>query len=284
VAEDDAVNEVKAGGGEQESGRPDAETSPTSAGGSPDGLRSALWNRVAAAAGNLKVNVSKALGASLTHDAGEETPAGQESRLTRAMKAYHVEKARDAKDLPDWLFEGRDREVIARLRGNSTSMPEQKSEVAIERPATASPAPALQRDAPLVRDSSRPPSAWSPAHSRASSASSVQSVHATVPSRDAMHRLKELRVAKRNARVRFADDEEVSDKIEHTIRRPPTPSAADSSRNSSSDMSRTETTPNTPHRRPTVHRTADLERGGSARPRVGLPTNVRPRRDRGDLF
>jgi hypothetical protein len=33
-----------------------------------------------------------------------ETPPGQESRLTRAMKAYHLEKAKDASDLPPWLF------------------------------------------------------------------------------------------------------------------------------------------------------------------------------------
>jgi hypothetical protein len=32
-------------------------------------------------------------------------PLGEESRLARAMKAYHIEKARDLIDLPPWLFE-----------------------------------------------------------------------------------------------------------------------------------------------------------------------------------
>jgi hypothetical protein len=38
-----------------------------------------------------------------------ETPPGQESRLTRAMKAYHLEKARDPTDLPTWLFDEHER-------------------------------------------------------------------------------------------------------------------------------------------------------------------------------
>lgn len=37
------------------------------------------------------------------------TPPGKESRLTRAMKAYHVEKARSPTDLPPWLFEEHER-------------------------------------------------------------------------------------------------------------------------------------------------------------------------------
>lgn len=38
-----------------------------------------------------------------------ETPAGQESRLTRALKVYHLGKARDPTELPDWLFDERER-------------------------------------------------------------------------------------------------------------------------------------------------------------------------------
>lgn len=38
-----------------------------------------------------------------------DTPVGQESRLTRAMKAYHLEKARDPTDLPVWLFDEKER-------------------------------------------------------------------------------------------------------------------------------------------------------------------------------
>ena len=42
------------------------------------------------------------------------TPPGQESRLTRAMKAYHLQKARHASDLPDWLFSERERGLRGR--------------------------------------------------------------------------------------------------------------------------------------------------------------------------
>lgn len=38
-----------------------------------------------------------------------ETPPGQESRLTRAMKAYHLEQARSPTDLPAWLFDEHER-------------------------------------------------------------------------------------------------------------------------------------------------------------------------------
>jgi hypothetical protein len=43
-----------------------------------------------------------------------ETPPGEESRLKRAMKAYHIEKARDPSDLPEWLFEEHERRPIGR--------------------------------------------------------------------------------------------------------------------------------------------------------------------------
>ncbi|KAJ7273669.1 hypothetical protein B0H12DRAFT_1319700 [Mycena haematopus] len=67
-----------------------------------------LWSRIAT---SLTVNVSKAWATNITAFAGEdaETPVGQESRLTRAMKAYHLEKARDPADLPAWLFDEKER-------------------------------------------------------------------------------------------------------------------------------------------------------------------------------
>lgn len=43
-----------------------------------------------------------------------DTPPGEESRLTRALKAYHVEKARDPTDLPPWLFEEHERRSLGR--------------------------------------------------------------------------------------------------------------------------------------------------------------------------
>ncbi|KAL0946943.1 hypothetical protein HGRIS_013102 [Hohenbuehelia grisea] len=85
-----------------------------------------IWGRVAAAAGTLTVNVSKAWAANVSMTAGEgtclsrfgsesvpiyrtETPVGQESRLTRAMKSFHIDKARDPTELPEWLFEPHER-------------------------------------------------------------------------------------------------------------------------------------------------------------------------------
>lgn len=244
---------------------------------SPEGFRSALWSRVTNAAGNLKVNVSKALGATLSPDAGEETPQGEESRLMRAMKAYHVDKARDANDLPDWLFEGRDREVISRLRGNAPGNVE-PAQLPIPRQATASPAPARRGRQERIPSGETAPSAWQAAHSRASSTSSVRSVHASTPSRDAMNRLKELRLAKRNARVRFAGDDDDDEPHASSIRRPPTPGARDPSPEPSGS-SRDDAQPATaipstaPRRRPTV--TLTRERSLA---RVGLPSSVRPQR------
>lgn len=81
---------------------PSAITSPTSRFGLGDG--STVWNRVASAAGELTVSVSKAWATNIAIHAGEETPPGKESRLTRAMKAYHREKAQSPEDLPSWLF------------------------------------------------------------------------------------------------------------------------------------------------------------------------------------
>ncbi|KAG7092423.1 hypothetical protein E1B28_008779 [Marasmius oreades] len=76
-----------------------------------EGYGQTIWSRVATAASSLTVNVSKAWATNIATYAGEETPPGQESRLTRAMKAYHVEKARDPADLPTWLFDEHERRV-----------------------------------------------------------------------------------------------------------------------------------------------------------------------------
>jgi len=64
-----------------------------------------IWSSVASVASTLTISVSKAWAANISTYAGEETPAGQESRLTRAMKAYHIGKARQPTDLPTWLFD-----------------------------------------------------------------------------------------------------------------------------------------------------------------------------------
>lgn len=73
-----------------------------------------LWSRVATAANTLTVNVSQAWASNITAHSGEQTPPGEESHLTRAMKAYHLEKARDPTDLPPWLFEEHERRPLGR--------------------------------------------------------------------------------------------------------------------------------------------------------------------------
>jgi len=85
-----------------------------------------VWSRVATAASTLTISVGKAWASNIATYAGEETPVGQESRLTRAMKAYHVEKARDPSDLPAWLFEEHERQP---RRAGRTGRPQVSAEV-----------------------------------------------------------------------------------------------------------------------------------------------------------
>jgi len=84
-----------------------------------EGSGSVLWNGFVNVASSLTVNVSKAWASNVNTQDGEETPAGQESRLTRAMKAYHLEKARDPSELPAWLFNERERGVKGSTRGRT---------------------------------------------------------------------------------------------------------------------------------------------------------------------
>ncbi|KAF8654086.1 hypothetical protein AX16_003619 [Volvariella volvacea WC 439] len=76
----------------------------------------ALWNRVVDVASNLTVNVGQAWATNVPDQDGEETPPGQDSRLTQAMKAYYLEKARHPSDLPDWLFNDKERGLKPSLR------------------------------------------------------------------------------------------------------------------------------------------------------------------------
>lgn len=89
-------------------------TATTSSGTFGDG--STLWSTVVGAAGSLSVNVSKAWATNVPLLAGEETPEGAESRLTRAMKAYHREKAKTPADLPAFLFDEHERRVKEPVR------------------------------------------------------------------------------------------------------------------------------------------------------------------------
>jgi len=84
--------------------------------GTTAGVGYTIWSRLATAAGTLSVDVSKAWAVNVALASGEETPPGRESRLTQAMKAYHLEKARDPSDLPEWLFEEHERQPVGRSR------------------------------------------------------------------------------------------------------------------------------------------------------------------------
>lgn len=83
-------------------------TSPQDSQGS---LTAPIWNTVASVANiasNLTINVRIPWTSDSMND-GEATPVGTESRLTRAMKSYHLSKAQTHKDLPDWLFTDKER-------------------------------------------------------------------------------------------------------------------------------------------------------------------------------
>ncbi|KAH7930815.1 hypothetical protein BV22DRAFT_1190923 [Leucogyrophana mollusca] len=73
------------------------------------GYGGSIWDRMATAAGVLTVNVNQAWSAKIATLSGEETPPGHQSRLTRAMRAYHLAKAQHPADLPDWLFDEHER-------------------------------------------------------------------------------------------------------------------------------------------------------------------------------
>ncbi|KAF5391292.1 hypothetical protein D9757_001926 [Collybiopsis confluens] len=83
-----------------------------------------VWSRVAAAAGSLTISVSKAWAANITVYAGEETPPGEESRLCRAMKAYHLSQCQDREDLPSWLFSESERLPRSRTRPPTAAVTE----------------------------------------------------------------------------------------------------------------------------------------------------------------
>lgn len=68
-----------------------------------------IWNRVAAAASVLTVNVNKAWYSRIGALEEDETASGRDSHLIHVMRAYHLAKARHPSDLPDWLFDERER-------------------------------------------------------------------------------------------------------------------------------------------------------------------------------
>ncbi|KAL5533302.1 hypothetical protein ACEPAF_5078 [Sanghuangporus sanghuang] len=66
-----------------------------------------IWNRVATAASTWTGNGSNTGNILISGVA----PSSGDSEITRALKAYHISKARDQSDLPDWLFDEHERGV-----------------------------------------------------------------------------------------------------------------------------------------------------------------------------
>ena len=124
------------------------------------------------------------------------------------MKAYHIEKARNPRDLPDWLFDEAERGV--RSRSTPTSGASEKKTMELEtRPAYLPRSVTTDMDR---QDDARPPPRITRgptlADRKASSVSFALSVarsgseeHVT----KSISRLRELRDAKRRAKVRFDD-------------------------------------------------------------------------------
>ncbi|TFK29902.1 hypothetical protein FA15DRAFT_663198 [Coprinopsis marcescibilis] len=101
----------------------------------PHGEAEPLWKKVANIANNLAVNVNLSWATSVSNGDGEETPFGAESRLTKAMKAYHLSRAEAHNDLPDWLFTDKERRSEATFvvegdsnRNQPTSRPSQSQD------------------------------------------------------------------------------------------------------------------------------------------------------------
>ncbi|KAI0798072.1 hypothetical protein C8Q75DRAFT_801964 [Abortiporus biennis] len=106
------------------------------------GFGASLWDRLATTASNLTISVSKALEDNIATYKGELTPPGEESRLTKALKEYHISKASQPADLPEWLFEERDRRVGQRRYGMdvnpSATSPDADRGVITEPPSSSS--------------------------------------------------------------------------------------------------------------------------------------------------
>jgi len=92
---------------------------PAPASSTVTGFGASIWTRVADAASSLTVSVSQALTDRFPASVGEVTPPGEESTLSRVLKAYHLDKADEPSDLPDWLFTAKERGMKAPARNDS---------------------------------------------------------------------------------------------------------------------------------------------------------------------
>ncbi|KAH9901310.1 hypothetical protein C8Q73DRAFT_742891 [Cubamyces lactineus] len=245
------------------------------------GHGSSLWTSITSVASNLTISVSKAWSTNVATYSGEETPVGGESRLTRAMKAYHISKARDPSDLPEWLFDERERGVRSHL--TSSNAPPAVEDRAPE-PKTmelSRPRPTIQWDDAPPRIARGPTLADRRAAGGAAGGGSEE--HVT----KSMARLRALRDAKRNAKVRFhgnddgdGDEEggnEAPAPAPFPTRVPAAPTPFPRTPSNSNPVSRE--SPTRPMRMPApLGGVPAGVRGRQPSMRVGLPSGVRPLR------
>ncbi|KAI0781015.1 hypothetical protein BD413DRAFT_18045 [Trametes elegans] len=243
------------------------------------GPGSSLWTSLTSVASNLTINVSKAWQSKIAVYSGEETPEGGESRLTRAMKAYHIEKARDPADLPDWLFDERERGV--RTHQPSTSTPgrerERESNAPQPRPAGLSrSATTRQREAAPSARIARGPTLADRRGGSASGGGGQEHVTKSIA------RLRALRDAKRSAKVRFNGDEDGDEDAGGQEQLPPAyaPAPMPLPVSAPAPLSRQVPVARESPMRPRANMPPPLGalggRGRQPSTRVGLPSGVRP--------
>lgn len=121
-----------------------------------------------------------------------ETPLGQESRLIRAMKAYHLGKARDPSDLPPWLFEEHERRTATGYTRDGYNEYEQNA--VQERPSES-----RQRGLRDIYDAATAPSGQPKPSSRPLRGEDSGTLRAGAEGGGASNRLKAIRDSKRNA-------------------------------------------------------------------------------------
>ncbi|KAI0807090.1 hypothetical protein C8Q74DRAFT_34223 [Fomes fomentarius] len=230
----------------------------------PAGAGSSLWASITGVASNLTISVSKAWSSNIQSYNGEDTPVGGESRLTRALKAYHIDKARDPADLPEWLFDERERGV----RSYQTPSGAREKKMAQTQSTTE-----LSRSVTTVQyHESLPPArtARGPTLADRKNSAALSGAGSDAHVTKSISRLRELRDAKRNAKVRFGDE---MDEADEAFVPPPLPVAPPVVEPGEPRLP----PPTRPRGMPATPLGASLGvRGRQPSARMGLPSGVRP--------
>ena len=147
------------------------------------------------------------------------------------MKAYYIEKARGPADLPEWLFDERERGLRSRNdepdrnRDRDRRPPPDRDPRAVDPPRSTSrrdeplPPPRPTRGPTLADRKASAPAAATAGRARRAYDGDGGEAHVT----KSMSRLRELRDAKRSATLRFKDEDE--DDTRGYAAAPPPPAA-----------------------------------------------------------